>query len=631
MSSDQKSPKTWQPVGVPDLEPAAWDALRHQGSTAVTAGPGAGKTEFLAQRATYLLQTSLCPQPQRILAISYKRESATNLQRRVSARVPDSAHRFESMTFDAFTKGLVDRFAHSLPTSWRLNGRRYNIGYFKEPEIRVFLEDFGNAQQPHHQAEAMAIQPSRFLPDFVGTMALPKDPTNALHSPHQNAVLQWWWKHYGSALTPVMDHTMLNRLAELIVRSNPQILRGLRATYPFVFVDEFQDTTAAQVTFLRTVFGDPSVVTTVVGDSKQRIMRFAGALEDAIGKYQSDFAARHFALTWNFRSSSDLVAVQHRIATSIDPAAVLTISQSDNEPGHTPLVIWSYPNSEREAAHLADWIEQDIASSSRTTSDFALIARQKIADLAPSLAAAFKKHGLSIRNDDALYGTLKLQDLLKHDVTRCLVGVLSLAASPQGHIETWAETLALLRRMHGSDGSERNERRLSDLLSSLTAQLRKWFHQVEYSAITADEIVAYTASLVGTRNLSGFVKGQNSGETLELILDSLKARLRTAKGEANNWTALCEAIFASDSIALMTVHRSKGLEYHTVIFLGLDDNQWWSYKKDPLEGNSTFFVGLSRAAQRVVFTTTSPRVREGSIKPLLQLLDEAGAQTFHWA
>ena len=46
--------------------------------------------------------------PQRILAISYKRDAAYNLTQRVSARChPEQAHRFDSLTFDAFAKSLV--------------------------------------------------------------------------------------------------------------------------------------------------------------------------------------------------------------------------------------------------------------------------------------------------------------------------------------------------------------------------------------------------------------------------------------------------------------------------------------------------------------------------------------------
>jgi superfamily I DNA/RNA helicase len=104
------SQQAWRPTGIDDLEPAAWNALRHEGSSSVIAGPGAGKTEYLAQYASYLLETGGCPRPQRILAISFKTDAAKNLAQRVKTRCPDHAHRLTSMTFDAFAKGLVDRF-----------------------------------------------------------------------------------------------------------------------------------------------------------------------------------------------------------------------------------------------------------------------------------------------------------------------------------------------------------------------------------------------------------------------------------------------------------------------------------------------------------------------------------------
>ena len=44
-------PDDWRPQGVDDLEPRAWQALKQTDSSVlVTAGAGAGKTEFLAQK-----------------------------------------------------------------------------------------------------------------------------------------------------------------------------------------------------------------------------------------------------------------------------------------------------------------------------------------------------------------------------------------------------------------------------------------------------------------------------------------------------------------------------------------------------------------------------------------------------
>ena len=76
----------WLPVGVEQLEANALTVVRSTDHRSVIAGPGAGKTELLAQRAAFLLQTGHCPSPQRILAISFKRDAARNLAERVAER-----------------------------------------------------------------------------------------------------------------------------------------------------------------------------------------------------------------------------------------------------------------------------------------------------------------------------------------------------------------------------------------------------------------------------------------------------------------------------------------------------------------------------------------------------------------
>ena len=77
----------WKPAGGLNLEPNAIRAAREMTrSLALTAGPGAGKTEMLAQRADFLLRTGTCRYSKRILAISFKRDASQNLKARVRSR-----------------------------------------------------------------------------------------------------------------------------------------------------------------------------------------------------------------------------------------------------------------------------------------------------------------------------------------------------------------------------------------------------------------------------------------------------------------------------------------------------------------------------------------------------------------
>ena len=78
----------------------------------------------------------------------------------------------------------------------------------------------------------------------------------------------------------------------------------------------------------------------------------------------------------------------------------------------------------------------------------------------------------------------------------------------------------------------------------------------------------------------------------------------------------------------MTIHKSKGLEYHSVIFVGLDDGAWWSFAGDKIEGTAGFFVAFTRAEQRVVFTYCARRGARNKIAALYGLLEQAGVQAF---
>jgi DNA helicase II / ATP-dependent DNA helicase PcrA len=611
----------WRPAGIEDLEPAAWEALRNTGNVAVVAGPGAGKTEFLAQRAAYLLQTGLCPWPQHILAISFKRDAAANLRRRVTARVPDHASRFASMTFDAFTKGLVDRFAPALPPDWRMY-HGYDIRMAPDREVSDFLNTIAFSA-PQRLAGRLGFQPGRFVSDIVGGWNLPESvPTDDEADAVSYAAREWWHTRYLRPGKAEVDFVMVNRLAELLVRSVPKLRRALRMTYPIVFVDEFQDTTSAQFSFLTSVFGEETAVTTV-GDNKQRIMGWAGAVPEAVQRFTNTFDATTYWLAWNFRSIDALVALQHVIASKLDPTAVRALSKATAEHGHEPAVMWTFSSADGEARFIADWIARDIADSDRTPADFALIARQKIKDFEPLFRARLAAHGIRVRNDDARVGKMTLQDLLKSETARLFMGLFRLAHQPRGIATVWQEVSATLERVHGAADDEMAQQRVGEDLSDLITRLRAWLESHPPSATSAADAVRKVLDLVDSAALRRYVKATAPGEEFDLVTGAFEVRLETVINSAADWGVALDEFESADAVVLLTTHRSKGLEYHTVFFLGIHGRQWWALGSDPREGTSTFFVGLSRAAHRLIFTTDGS-ARTGPIAGLFTMLAEAG-------
>jgi superfamily I DNA/RNA helicase len=477
------------------------------------------------------------------------------------------------------------------------------------------------------QLDLYGLPRKKFVTDVVGPYPLPSDPRQKPTSAAGLAALAWWDEHYLQPGIQHVDFVMLNRLAELLIRRRPQLGRALRITYPYVFVDEFQDTTAAQLSFLDSVFSDTTV--TAVGDRKQRIMGFAGALPNALHRYAATFSATEYELTWNFRSSEGLVLLQHVIASRLDPNTAQAVSKAIPEDGHVPASLWTFDSTAGEAEYIADWIARDLAGSDRMPADFALVARQRVADYEHGLTAALARHGISLRNDDVFYGKMRLQDMLKHEAARLILGLLRLAAEPTGLADVWLEVKATLARIDGNVDNDAEARRLGHDLSQATRDLRIWLATALVDQTDPAKVVDRAVDAVGRDELGGYVRSAYPGDDIGLVMSSLAERLRQVISGARNWAEAFVAVEAADSVTLMTIHRSKGLEYHTVFLLGLDDDQWWAYRREASEETSAFFVGLSRAAHRLIFTTTSPRARSGDIADLYEMLDEAGVPETH--
>lgn len=626
------SPDDWLPQGIAGMEDAAWAALR-AGSAWVTAGPGAGKSEFLAQRASYLLETGLCRYPQQILAISFKRSAATNLHERVWERSPDHATRFISMTFDAFTKNIVDRFSGLLPHSWAMSDA-YRIGFVSRAEIASFIDDIAPTAPVHFRRGVRSIEPNRFMQHTIGRFSLSAElpePNDA----EEWAAQQWWRTQYLDAEQPVVDFTMLNRLADLIIRSSGQLRSVLSATYPFVFVDEFQDTTLAQYTFLRDVFGDGRSTVTVVGDRKQRIMGWAGALPDAFEEFEADFDAEGFELTSNHRSTPELVALQQRFAQILAPDAAEQVSLVLRDTGDAAAQIWSFSTTTIQADKIAAWIAADVEASGRQPSEYALLARQRVGDFYTQLRDAFEQHGLRVRNDDAEIGDSKvrLQELLADQVVRLLISLVRLASSLTGEPAAWHYAKREIEHLMASEGESRLSSAADDTLATYIAELREWLsaHSDEFPSVTDTEVLAShlieeLTRLISVERMSDSRLVPDSTDEIRRKVTATEARIADALTRVASWAELADAFMENDAVSLMTIHRSKGLEYNTVFLLGLDDDQWWAHTRDPSESTMTFFVGVSRAAERLVLT----HVRNTSfrkVRGLYSELEAAGVPT----
>jgi superfamily I DNA/RNA helicase len=582
-------PQRWSPQGVADLEPRAWEALRQTDrSVLVTAGAGAGKTEFLAQKATYLLQTGLCPTPKRILAISFKRDAARNLAERVAKRCPpEQARRFNSYTFDAFAKGFVDRFRSAIPEPYRPKAD-YRIVMPRERDYNDFL-DTHNFRGVNTQQLDRKIANTRL-------------PVANAGSELQRAVAEFWRAQYNDHDEVLLSFPMLNRLVEFLLRENPSILKAMHLTYPVVFLDEFQDTTLAQFQLLRTAFDDSEAIFTAVGDDKQRIMTWAGAMPDAFGQFEQQFTAQRISLISNWRSHEDLVRIQHVIASRIDPNIEEPQARADRLVDGDVAAIWQFASEEEEGDGLAEWIEREVQAGVVEPHDIAILLRNRADDVEGQLSPAFETRRLRLRNVARIVGDIAIQDLLGEDLTQILLHLLRLGAAERSP-EHWNAALQDLQFLEAADlgdeaGSQRWQLRLQDFVRELRRTLRSLDPVPESAAEAAQVALDFIGSQVLRRTFPSYQRQPD----FDRVWNGFVLLLRECLEHTDSWTNALDEFEGLGQIALMTIHKSKGLEFHTMIFYGLDSKTWWSLTPGRVEELNSFFVAFTRAKQRAFFT-----------------------------
>ena len=628
IQSRRVAPEDWKPVGVAALEANALQVVRSVDNRSVIAGPGAGKTELLAQRAAYLLQTGAAPGPRRILAISFKRDAATNLAARVRQRCHrNHAERFDSMTFDAFAKGLIDRFGQALPECWRPRPD-YEVIFPGERDYREFLSrQVGAPPAPvGTYADIQAIPVKTFERRHLVGSPLPLDgwphPT-----PAQWAAERYWQISLHEGRTSFLSFPMIGRLAELLLRVNPMARDALRLTYSHLFMDEFQDTTQIQYDLVRIIFLGTDTMITAVGDNKQQIMRWAMAMDDPFSAFDGDFGATRTPLYNNYRSSPELVRIQHVLAQALDAQAVAPVSKTVGTIAGDSCAIWDFSTPETEAARLADIVVAEMKAHALGPRDFVLLVRQKASEYAIVLDPAFVAAGIPLRNEAGMVGSIMLQDLLVEAVSELIVAVLRLAMTTRAgrHWTACQEALTALVGIAPDD--EVALARLANELDTYVITLSATYPNSPKSKAASRSIVEDMLGFIGREKVVAAHPAYGQGGWLDEVLDSAAEHLLASSHNNTEWSSALDAYEGIHAIPLMTIHKSKGLEYHSVIFVGLDDGAWWSFANDQIEATAGFFVAFTRAKQRVVFTYCAQRGTRTKIATLYQLLTDAGVKS----
>lgn len=527
----------WAPADGLSLEPNALAAAKEiDRNLALTAGPGAGKTEMLAQRADFLLRTGACRYPKRILAISFKVDASQNLKARVRKRCgPELAARFDSHTFHAFAKRIIDRFRPVLAGKDALDPD-YSVG--------------------PHRIQRRSITFNDMVP-----------------------------------------------LAVQIVESSQIARNAIRQTYSHVFLDEFQDCTDDQYEFIKACFQGTTVRLTAVGDTKQRIMGWAGALEGIFESYADDFDAHPLNLYQNFRSEPRLRRMQNAMVRVMDPPAAL---DDDDLPGDEgEIEVLRFDNDDDEAEALADSVRGWIDDEGLNPSAIAVLISKQQNLYCQKLRAALDAKGVPFRDEDAT------QNLASEPVANLIVDFLLVAAG-QRQPGPFQRLLDLVVFGRGFD--QENEYRARSRWNRFSASVKLRLASDEADLADIDDlrtIIGELLEAVGRDAVVGLSSEYVQGDYLQEQIDATTARAHTLLSEGEDPSAALASFSGDRAVKIMSIHKSKGLEFDTVVVLGVETQTFWGEQDAE---RSAYFVGISRAKRRLYLTVCEERERPEGAK-----------------
>lgn len=559
------------------LEENARKAVISEGNVLVTAGPGSGKTELLAQKACYLLQQEVCPPPYRILAISFKSDAAANLKERVRSRCGDvAAKRFDSYTFDGFCKMILDKYRYALPESCRPS-RDYVLN-----DSDRLVEVLGTKRQKDQE---------RIIASGVLPLADNTEPNRA-------------WKEllFGSgSMRSSLSFQMVRILAVYILDVESAVLRMIHSVYQFVFVDEYQDTTLWQYDLSRKITGQPSAIT-AVGDNKQRIMLWAGAMPDAFNRFETDYRPMTTSLLMNHRSAPRLVDLQRLLYDSLgeSPLPVKASSRWDLEDGEVQLLMMH--DDESETCTVADMIMRRIHQGT-PPEEICIICKQKVREYAVGLEERLSSEGIKICSDvhfldirfDAAATFLLL--FVKKSLGSCLPSEATIVSD--GVFSIFGRSSDTTFEEHYED-----TRRVGEVHKRVARILEQGV-----SAETFYAALDCVVELFGRRSFTEAYPNYQIDGSLEKEIKILGQTLFNEYQSCCSIAKAIDVLLGKDVIPAITIHKSKGLEFDYVFFLGLEDSAFWSFKKQKQEDRCAFFVALSRAKKGIAFTFCRQRNR----------------------
>ncbi|CAM3109296.1 ATP-dependent DNA helicase Rep [Legionella steigerwaltii] len=629
-------------------------AVRYiDGPLLVLAGAGSGKTRVITQKIGYLINT--CGYAANtVCAVTFTNKAANEMRARVAAVLPAANRRgLKVATFHTLGLSMIKR-------DLALCDLKKGFSIFDSEDCLQILRGFLPTNKATEREFILQIQQriSRWKNDFLAPEQVVKNPSDAPY--YEEAALLY--PRYQQALKAynAVDFDDLIRLPVSLLSDHPSVSEYWQNKIRHLLVDEYQDSNTSQYLLVKKLTGIQARFT-VVGDDDQSIYAWRGAKPENLKQLQQDYPQlKIIKLEQNYRSTNIILnSANHLIANNQH----LFEKKLWSEFGHGELLRVIRCKDENDEAEqvVADLISHKLRARTQY-GDYAILYRGN--HQSRVFEKVLRHYGIAynISGGQSWFAKAEVKDVFAYLKLLCNeaddAAFLRVINTPKRGIgESSLDALGHYAQSRGvSLYAAADHLALSEHIAekprAALLVFKSWIEEIK-KRLTNGSIIELLKQMVEDSGYEAYIyeqcdtpakaqkKMDNVWELLEWVGRLLTKNPEQTLAEIINKLILIDILEQADehdneTLQLMTLHTSKGLEFPYVYLVGMEEEllpHRVSIDEDQIEEERRLaYVGITRAQKGLCFTLAKQRRRAGELQDCLpsRFLDELPSEHLEW-
>jgi len=615
----------------------------------IVAGAGSGKTRVLTYKIAYLMDQGF--NPSAILALTFTNKAAKEMKERIIQLVGKKAKQIWMGTFHSI-------FARILRTEATKLGYENNFSiYDREDSVSLVNSCLQGLNLSIDSLNASGIQHK--ISFLKNQMISPEEYSKHIASNLIEKKIAEVYLEYNKRLKEnnSMDFDDLLLKPIELFNNHQRILSKYRGQFKYILVDEYQDTNKAQYELLK-LLTTSRIKICVVGDDAQSIYGWRGAEIKNMLNFEKDFSkAKTFRLEQNYRSTGNILKAADSIIKNNSDQITKTLWTDNNDGEELSLIRCT--DEKDEAFQIAKQIKKEITSRKIPLNEISILYRIN------SQSRALEE---ALRREKIPYKIIGGVEFYRRKEVKDIVGYLRVLAN-QDDEESLLRIMNYPQRGIGNTSISKMIDFSRKLNISLFTTMSRVFEVIEvkeriqknvkHFKLLLDKyiglknelsILELTSALIDELGILRMYKEENSQESLQRyeniqeLLSGIaefsklnpKATIDDFLGDVSLITGMDQYSDEENSVTLMTIHASKGLEFPLVFITGCEEdifplNQKFDSNSKMEEERRLFYVALTRAEKKVFISYARSRYRFGEVayQSKSRFLEELDPSTYN--